>query len=83
MSIKCIYFSSVINLTVPDYVSCCVFSNAAGCTPIQNLKNKFTLYFTFYPKEQVWVTPDVIATTTCSAWYRFSFSSLNIVSNIT
>jgi hypothetical protein len=82
MSVKCIYFSSVINLTIPDFVSCCVFSDAAGCISIQNLKNKVTLYFTFYPKEQVWVAPGIIATTTCRAWYHFSFSSLNIVSNL-
>jgi hypothetical protein len=46
MSIKCMYFSSVINLTIPDYVNCSVFSSAVAYIPIQNVKNKFTLYFT-------------------------------------
>ena len=26
---------------IPDFISFCVFSSAAGCIPIQNLKNKF------------------------------------------
>ena len=76
-------FSSIINLTIPDFVSCCVFSSAAGCIPIQNLKNKFTLYFTFYPKVQDGVTPGIIATTSCYVLHQFSFSSLNNVSNKT
>jgi hypothetical protein len=45
-SIKCINFSSVINLTTSDYVSCSVFSSAVSYVPIQSVKNKFTLYFT-------------------------------------
>ena len=68
---------------IPDFISFCVFSSAAGCIPIQNLKNKFTLYFTFYPKVQVGLTPGIIATTMCCALHHFSFSSLNIVSNQT
>lgn len=83
MSVKCIYFSSIINLTVPDFISCCVFSSAAVCILIQNLKNKCTLYFTFSPKVQVRVTPGTIATTTWCALHHFPFSSLNIVSNQT
>jgi hypothetical protein len=40
------HFSSVINLTIPQDVSCCVFGSAVDCISIQNVKNISTLYFT-------------------------------------
>jgi hypothetical protein len=39
MSIKCIHFSFVVNLTTLDVVSCCVFSSVVGPIPIENVKN--------------------------------------------
>jgi len=31
MSFKGIHLASLVNITIPDYVSCCVFSTAVGC----------------------------------------------------
>jgi len=47
MTINCIHFSSIINLTVSDDVRCCVYTciSPFGYLPIQNAKRKFTLYF--------------------------------------
>jgi hypothetical protein len=44
------YFSSVINLTIPGYVSFCVFSCAVGCLPIRIIKNTLTP-FSFVVKD--------------------------------
>jgi hypothetical protein len=81
MSVKYIHFLFHIDLTIPEYVSCCVFSSAAGRVLIQNVKNKFTLYFTIYPKVQVGVTSGIIVTTKYCALHHFSLSPLNDVSN--
>jgi hypothetical protein len=48
MSIKCMYFSSLINFTTPGDASCCVFSSAVGCIHITNFKGTFALYFNLF-----------------------------------
>jgi hypothetical protein len=49
MSIKGTHFSSVINLTVSDYVSHCVFSSEFSYMLNQNVKSKFPLYLNSVP----------------------------------
>lgn len=69
MSINCIHFSSVINRSVPQDISCLAFGTSVGCISIQNVKNIFTLY------------PSLLSQgTTCCSLGRFTFCHSSVTS---